>query len=151
MILDIIHIIFEIIILVLIYLYFYNQNLTLKKRIEYNENKIKNLSIISSYFPEFIEKGQNLTKNISEELTLKQGSLKKLIKEAEKSSERLGFLEEKIREEKLDQTTIDKILILVNQGFNATEIAPKLNIPAGEIDLVIKLRKYLNAPIKEKL
>ncbi len=151
MILDIVHIIFEIIILVFIYLYFYNQNLALKKRIENNENKIKNLSIISSYFPEFIEKGQNLTKNISEELTLKQGSLKKLIKEAEKSSERLGFLEEKIREEKLDQTTIDKILILVNQGFDAIEIAPKLNIPVGEIDLVIKLRKYLNAPIKEKL
>ena len=151
MIFHIIHIIVEIILLVILFLYFQNIISDLRSKIVENEKKLNNLSVISNYFPEFIEKGQDLTKNISEELTVKQSALKKLIKDAEKSSERLGFLEEKIREEKIDQSTIDKILILVNQGFTAADIAPKLNIPVGEIDLVIKLRKYLNAPIKEKL
>lgn len=147
----IIHIIIELIVIIFLFLYIYNNNVDLKRRMKIIEKKLINLSIISSYFPEFIEKGENLTKNISDELTLKQRALKKLINEAEKSSERLGFLEEKIREQKLDQSAIDKILILVNQGFNAIDIAPKLNIPVGEIELVIKLRKYLSAPIKEKL
>jgi hypothetical protein len=126
-------------------------HLSINERIKDIEKKMVNLSIISSYFPEFIEKGEDLTKNISDELTLKQSALKKLIREAEKSSEKLGFLEDKINEQKLDQSTIYKILILVNQGFKASDIAPKLNIPIGEIDLVIKLRKYLNSPIKERL
>ncbi len=147
----IIHVIIELIVIIFLFLFIYNSNLDLRRRMKLIEKKLTNLSIISSYFPEFIEKGENLTKNISDELTLKQRALKKLINEAEKSSERLGFLEEKIREQKLDQSAIDKILILVNQGFNAIDIAPKLNIPVGEIELVIKLRKYLSSPIKEKL
>jgi hypothetical protein len=89
--------------------------------------------------------------NVSEELTLKQNVLKKLISEAEKASQRLEIVEEKIRENKLGKETIDKILILVNQGFTPAEIAPKLNIPPGEIELVIKLRKYIGTPMKEKL
>jgi len=140
-----------IILLIIVFIYFYNLNTKLRLRLELVEKQVNNLSIISSYFPEFIEKGENLTKNISEELTAKQSVLKKLIKTAENSYEKLGYLEEKINENKLDQTTINKILILVNQGFKASDIAPKLNIPVGEIELVIKLRKYLGAPIKEKL
>jgi len=145
------YIVVEFIIIVLVIAYFRKYHLSINERIKDIEKKMVNLSIISSYFPEFIEKGENLTKNISDELTLKQSALKKLIREAEKSSEKLGFLEDKINEQKLDQSTIYKILILVNQGFKASDIAPKLNIPIGEIDLVIKLRKYLNSPIKERL
>lgn len=115
------------------------------------ETNIQHLSTISRYFPDFIEKGERVTRNISEELTLKQDVLHKLISEAEKVSERLGIMEEKIKENKLDKETINKILILVNQGFSPLEIAPKLNLPLGEIELVIKLRRYLNAPLKEKL
>ena len=73
------------------------------------------------------------------------------ISEAERASEKLEYVEEKIKEKKLDKETINKVLILVNQGFTPAEIAPKLNIPLGEIELVIKLRKYLNSPIKERL
>jgi hypothetical protein len=145
------YIVVEFIIIILVIVYFRKYHLSINERIKDIEKKMVNLSIISSYFPEFIEKGENLTKNISDELMLKQSALKKLIREAEKSSEKLGFLEDKINEQKLDQSTIYKILILVNQGFKASDIAPKLNIPIGEIDLVIKLRKYLNSPIKERL
>jgi hypothetical protein len=120
-------------------------------RIEKLENRVHHLSNVSRYFPEFIEKGESITRNISEDLLLKQNVLKKLISEAEKASDKLGYLEEKIKEKKLDKETINKVLILVNQGFSPREIAPKLNIPPGEIELVIKLKKYLNAPIKEKL
>jgi len=121
------------------------------QRIDNIERSIRHLSTISKYFPDFIEKGERVTRSMSEELTLKQTVLNKLIGEAEKVSERLGIMEEKIKENKLTKETINKILILVNQGFSPAEIAPKLNIPLGEIELVIKLRRYLNTPIKEKL
>ena len=120
-------------------------------RIAHLEKNIQHLSSISRYFPDFIEKGERVTRNISEELTLRQNTLHKLISEAEKASERLGIMEEKIKENKLNKETVNKILILVNQGFTPAEIAPKLNIPLGEIDLVIKLRRYLSTPLKEKL
>ncbi|MCP5102184.1 MAG: hypothetical protein GY950_02335 [bacterium] len=120
-------------------------------RIEALERKVHHLSTVSKYFPEFIEKGETITKNISEDLLLKQDVLKKLITEAEKASDKLSYVEEKIKEKKLNKDTINKVLILVNQGFTPHEIAPKLNIPLGEIELVIKLRKYLSTPIKEKL
>jgi hypothetical protein len=121
------------------------------RRIDGIENSIKNLSEISKYFPDFIQKGERVSKNISEELTLKQNVLMKLISEADKAYEKLGIAEEKIKDNKLDRETINKVLILVNQGFTPAEIAPKLNLPLGEIELVIKLRKYISSPIKEKL
>jgi hypothetical protein len=105
----------------------------------------------SRYLPDSVQKPGSDTEDASDELTLKQNVLKKLISEAEKASQRLELVEEKIRENRLDKETIDKILILVNQGFTPAEIAPKLNIPLGEIELVIKLRKYISAPRKEKL
>jgi len=121
------------------------------ERLGHVERSVTHLSTISRYFPDFIEKGEKVTRNISEELSMKQDVLTKLISEAEKASERLGIVEEKIKENKLDKETINKVLILVNQGFTPTEIAPKLNIPLGEIELVIKLRKYISSPLKEKL
>jgi len=146
-----IHIFVEIVavtvILVLVLVYIKKLNV----RIEQLERNVHHLSTISKYFPEFIERGESITKNITEDLLLKQDVLKKLINEAEKASDKLGYLEEKIKEKKLDKDTINKVLILVNQGFTPNEIAPRLNIPLGEIELVIKLRKYLNSPIKEKL
>jgi hypothetical protein len=147
----IIHIAVEIVILVILVILFSYIVKKMEARIKQLENRVRHLSTISKYFPEFIEKGEIITKNINEDLLLKQDVLKKLIAEAEKASEKLSYVEEKIKEKKLDKSTIDKVLILVNQGFTPGEIAPKLNIPLGEIELIIKLRKYLSSPIKEKL
>jgi hypothetical protein len=147
----IIHIVVEIAILVILVVLFAYTVKKLEARIKQLENKVTHLSTISRYFPEFIEKGETITKNITEDLLLKQDVLKKLIIEAEKASEKLSYVEEKIKEKKLDKVTIDKVLILVNQGFTPVEIATRLNIPLGEIELIIKLRKYLSSPIKEKL
>ncbi|MGD2092844.1 MAG: hypothetical protein PVH61_42165 [Candidatus Aminicenantes bacterium] len=138
---------FLVVLVVVGYLLFIKTN----QRITNIEKSIQHLSAISQYFPDFIEKGEQVTKNISEELTLKQDVLNKLISEADKVSERLSIMEEKVRVNKMDKETVNKILILVNQGFTPTEIAPKLNIPLGEIELVVKLRRYLSSPIKEKL
>lgn len=149
--LTIIHIFIEVVILVGIVFLFYRFIRQTNERLSEVEKSVRNLSIISKFFPDFIEKGEKVSRNISEELTLKQNILKKLISEAEKASEKLGYVEEKIKENKLDKETINKVLILVNQGFSPAEIAPKLNIPLGEIELVIKLRKYLNSPLKERL
>lgn len=147
----IIHITAEIGVLVVLVILFAYTVKKLEARIKLLENRVTHLSTISKYFPEFIEKGETITRNITEDLLLKQDVLKKLIVEAEKASEKLSYVEEKIKEKKLDKGTIDKVLILVNQGFTPAEIAPKLNIPLGEIELIIKLRKYLSSPIKEKL
>lgn len=147
----IIHIAVEVLILVILGILFSYIVKKMEVRIKQLENRVRHLSTISRYFPEFIEKGETITKSITEDLLLKQDVLKKLIAEAEKASEKLSYVEEKIKEKKLDKTTIDKVLILVNQGFTPGEISPKLNIPLGEIELIIKLRKYLSSPIKEKL
>lgn len=146
-----IHIAIEILILVILAILLAYIIKKIEVRIKQLEKKVQYLSTTSKYFPEFIAKGEIITKNITEDLLLKQDVLKKLIAEAEKASEKLSYVEEKIKEKKLDKATIDKVLILVNQGFTPGEIAPKLNIPLGEIELIIKLRKYLNSPIKEKL
>jgi len=147
----IIHITAEIGVLVVLVILFAYTVKKLEARIKLLENRVTHLSTISKYFPEFIEKGETITRNITEDLLLKQDVLKKLIVEAEKASEKLSYVEEKIKEKKLDKVTIDKVLILVNQGFTPSEIATRLNIPLGEIELIIKLRKYLSSPIKEKL
>ena len=123
----------------------------INRRLTTIEKSIRYLSSMGKRFPEFIRQSEKITRDIAEELTLKQSILEKLITEAEKTSEKLGYVEEKLKENKLDKGTVDKILILVNQGFTPAEIAPKLNIPLGEIELVIKLRKYLSTSVKEKL
>jgi hypothetical protein len=121
------------------------------QRIANIEKNIRHLSTISQYFSDFIDDGEGVAKNIAGELTLKQDVLNKLISSAGRVSEPMDTREEKIKENKMDKETINKILILVNQGFTPTEIAPKLNIPIGEIELVTKLRRYLSSPIKERL
>lgn len=115
------------------------------------EKSIQDISAISQYFPDFIEKGEGIKESISEEFIPRQNMPGKLIPETERVSQQLGIKEEKNKKNKLDKETINKILILVNQGFTPVEIAPKLNIPLAEIELVIKLRQYLSMPIKERL
>ena len=147
----IIHILVDVALVAAIVVLIRRNNRETEQRLNNLERNVRHLSTISKYFPDFIQKGERVTRNISEELTMRQNVLKKLIDEAEKASDKLGYVEEKIKENKLDKETINKILILVNQGFTPAEIAPKLNIPLGEIELVIKLRKYLSSPFKEKL
>ena len=148
---QLVHFIIEGVILIVLVGIFSHLTGKMNQRITTIEKTIKYLSSMGRSYSEFIRKSEKISKNIAEELTLKQAILEKLIAEAERASEKLGYMEEKIKENKLDKDTIDKILILVNQGFTPAEIAPKLNIPLGEIELVIKLKKYLNAPVKEKL
>lgn len=151
---SIVHIVIEVLIiglLTVVVFHFLNIIKKLKARISQLEERVHHLTTISQYFPEFIRKGETITRNITEDLLLKESVLKKLISEADKATDKLGIIEEKIQDKKLDKETINKVLILVNQGFSPREIAPKLNIPLGEIELVIKLRKYLTSPIKEKL
>jgi len=113
--------------------------------------KMNNLKEISEFFPDFIQKGEILTKNISDELNLKKNILNNLIVEAEKVSEKLDHLERKLKNNEINKETLDNVLILINQGFTPEEISQRLNIPLGEIELIVKLKKYLNSPIKEKL
>jgi hypothetical protein len=120
-------------------------------RIANIEKNIRHLSTISQYSPDSNHNGEGDAKNTVGGSTQKQDVLDKLISSAGGVPESLDTREEKIKVNKMDKETINKILILVNQGFTPTEIAPKLNIPIGEIELVTKLRQYLNSPLKERL
>ncbi len=140
------------IVLLAVFIYrIHRKNLSLLVRIDSLEASIINLQNISEHFPEFINQGEKITKNLTTELSVKQEQLNKKIDAATEISRKLGYLEEKVKDNQLDKETIDKILILVNQGFSTSEISPRLNVPAGEIDLIIKLRRYLSSPVKEKL
>ena len=77
--------------------------------------------------------------------------LKTLLTEAETMARRLELPEQTLRESRLNEETMDQILILVNQGFTPDEIAPRLNLPAGEVALAVKLKQYLNRPLRERL
>ena len=120
-------------------------------RIDNIEKNIRHLSTISKYFPDSSHDGEGDANNTRGESTREQEVLDKLISGAGGVPESLDTREEKIKVNKMDKETINKILILVNQGFTPTEIAPKLNIPIGEIELVTKLRQYLSSPLKERL
>lgn len=140
-----------ILILYIVVIVLQRRNRVYQNRIDSLEKAVKNLENISRYFPEFISQGEKITRDITTELSVKQEQLNKKIDAATEISRKLGYLEEKVKDNQLDKETIDKVLILVNQGFTAAEISPRLNLPAGEIELIIKLRKYLNSPVKEKL
>lgn len=128
--------------------FFFNKT---NHRIGNIEKSIRELSAISQYFQDFIDDGSGAAKNIAGGLTPKQDGFDKSISGAGRVPGPIATREEKIKENKMDKETINKILILVNQGFTPAEIAPKLNIPIGEIELVTKLKQYLSSPIKEKL
>jgi hypothetical protein len=119
----------------------------LNSRIYKLQGSLKNISVISRDFPDFIKRGENISKNLTSDLMIKEKALKRLIDEAQKSKEYLEYLEEKNtnRDNNLNREMISKILILVNQGFNLKEISESLNIPIGEVELIVNLRRFSDA------
>jgi len=115
------------------------------------EKTVRELTKGSGLFPEFLQRGEALTRTIGDELALRQQAVTKLIEEAQAVSEKLNKLEIRLKENRMDQEKIQEILILYNQGFSSAEIVAELGIPAGEVELAIKLRQYLGAGDREPL
>lgn len=109
------------------------------------------LGSISALFPKFLERSEDLTRNWAEEMDWRQTALKNLIREADQSLSRLDHLQNELKDSQISKTTIEEILILINQGFEVEEIARRMNLPQGEVDVAVRLRQYLNDPMAEKL
>jgi len=105
----------------------------------------------SGHFPEFLTRGEDMSRSLTQMLELRLTQLKTLLTEADTMARRLELAEQTLRESRLNEETMDQILILVNQGFTPDEIAPRLNLPAGEVALAVKLKQYLNRPLRERL
>jgi len=121
------------------------------KAIRENRRIIDQLGVISSLFPKFLERSEDLTRNWADEMDWRQSALKNLIKEADLSLSRLDHLQRDLKDTQISKTTIEEILILINQGFDVEEISSRMNLPLGEVDVAVRLRQYLNDPMIEKL
>lgn len=121
----------------------------LSRRLDEAERRLQALAEVSLHFPEFLAKGETITRTIADELAVRQGAIGTMIRQAEEHVRRLQFLEEKVQERKLDRESLNQALILINQGFTPQEISARLNIPLGEIDLMVRLKKVLRHPLAE--
>lgn len=120
-------------------------------RIKSLEKMVRNLTMGSGLFPEFLQRGEALTRTLADELALRQHAVGKLIDEAQKVSGKLQQLEAGLKESRMDQRKLQEILILYNQGFSSAQIAADLQLPAGEVELAIKLKQYLGTEDRETL
>ncbi len=129
---------------------FFRQNRTVRS-VEEIRKMIGQLGTISALFPKFLERSENLTRNWADEMDWRQSALKNLIKDADNSLSRLDHLQRDLKNTQISKTTIEEILILINQGFDVEEISRRMNLPQGEVDVAVRLRQYLNDPMIEKL
>jgi len=120
-------------------------------RIRRLEMRLARLLEVGNLFPEFLRRSETLAHDLGGGLDHKLTVLQKAVGQADVRRRELEFLEQKIQEQKLSQDQLTDILILANQGFAVEEIATRLNVPVGEVQLVIGLRRYLNSPESRKL
>lgn len=123
----------------------------LQRSMEEVRNSLRQLGTISTLFPKFLERSESLTSNWVEEMSWRQSALKNLIREADQSLSRLDHLQRDLKDSQISKQTIEEILILINQGFAVEEIASRMNLPQGEVEVAVRLRQYLNDPMVEKL
>ncbi len=131
--------------------YLYKRIQITEAKITILENRLKAFEVFGTSLSEFVERGEDVSRIISNELNQKQFKLKKLLKDAQETSSRLQHIETKLKSNKINKEQVENILILVNQGFKAKDIAPRLNLPIGEVELIVKLKEFLNKPFVEKL
>ncbi len=124
---------------------------TLLRRIRQLEERLTQLLEVGNLFPEFLRRSETLAHDLGGGLEQKLSVLQKAVGQADVRRRELEFLEQKIQDQKLSQDQLTDILILANQGFAVEEIATRLNVPIGEAQLVIGLRRYLNNPDSRKL
>ncbi len=123
----------------------------IRRSIEDIRKALRQLGTISTLFPKFLERSENLTSNWVDEMSWRQSALKNLIREADQSLSRLDHLQRDLKNSQISKQTIEEILILINQGFGVDEIASRMNLPQGEVEVAVRLRQYLNDPMAEKL
>jgi DNA-binding NarL/FixJ family response regulator len=140
-----------VLLLFLLFLLLLSRQKKMRETLEVIEHKLEHLQAISKLFPSFLQRSEDLTRNWADEMSLRQSALKNLIHEADQSLTKLDHLQRDIKQSQISKTTIEEILILINQGFDVEEIASRMNLPQGEVEVAVRLRQYLNNPMVEKL
>ncbi len=132
--------------LIVLFLLFFGQlifSLFLLAKIIRFEKKLSNLQLISEHFPEFLEKSAQVSSDIYVQLHQKLIALKKVVQEGQDLLTKLQIAERDCSQKKNDPEKIEKILLLINQGFKAEEIATNLNIPLAEVEFILNLKRFM--------
>ncbi len=105
--------------------------------------KFKNIVTKSKdEFKKLIEEAKKWSDKFISDLSLNEKKSKELIKKMEKSYKKLLEEEKKLHIEKPDYEKTKKVLLLYNQGLSVEEISKGLDIPEGEVKLILDLINY---------
>ncbi len=131
-------IIFQIIIdivfiILLIYLVFRTNSLGKLRNIVQDSKK---------QFEKLIMEAKNWSDKLINDLSLKEKKSQNLMEKLETSYKKLLEEEKKIKINNPDYDKTKKVLLLYNQGLTVKEISEGLDIPEGEVNLILDLINY---------
>ncbi len=94
-------------------------------------------------FEKLLIQAEKWSDEIIEKLNLKEKEGKELLKRLEEAHKKLLEEEKKLIVESPDLEKTKSVLLLYNQGLSREEISRGLNIPIGEVDLILDLIDYI--------
>ncbi len=94
-------------------------------------------------FEKLLIQAEKWSDEIIEKLNLKEKEGKELLRRLEKAHKKLLEEEKKLIVESPDLEKTKSVLLLHNQGLSKEEISKGLNIPIGEVDLILDLIDYI--------
>ena len=93
-------------------------------------------------FKKLIEEAKRWSDKFISELSLNEKKSKELIEKMEKTYKKLLEEEKKLHVNNPDFEKTKKVLLLFNQGLSVEEISKGLEIPEGEVKLILDLINY---------
>ncbi len=94
-------------------------------------------------FEKLLIQAEKWSDEIIEKLNLKEKEGKELLRRLEEAHKKLLEEEKKLIVESPDLEKTKSVLLLHNQGLSKEEISKGLNIPIGEVDLILDLIDYI--------
>ncbi|MFH1624661.1 MAG: DUF2802 domain-containing protein [Pseudomonadota bacterium] len=91
---------------------------------------------------ERIDSEKRSLQQVLEKLESKKGEIDTSIKEAERSLTRLGrIIEGNLAEDEINHDKYQRASKLAREGLSADEIAERVKLPKGEVELILDLKK----------
>ncbi len=94
-------------------------------------------------FEQLLLQAEKWGNEIIKKLDLKEKEGKELLKRLEEAHKKLLEEEKKLIVESPDLEKTKSVLLLYNQGLSREDISKGLNIPIGEVDLILDLINYI--------
>jgi len=125
-------------------------NETIRKAADLIESLVTDSGKVAEQWRDQVEKKQHLMRQMNEELDVKLVSLKLLCSRAEALAQSSRTAERSGPESASLAGRERKIITLARKGRRTEEIADQLDLPKGEVDLVLGLEKKLSRLGDEK-